>query len=89
MNRVKKPHNLDLRQEEGSSFSGSGLCAGHKITLLHDEGNGVLLNGSGLGVTRFFNVFIEQGAEVGPSEVVDGGWHVFAGTFDLKITQNS
>ena len=42
---------VQKRQGEGRGFSGSGLGAPEQIAPLHDERNGLHLNGRGRGVT--------------------------------------
>lgn len=53
-------HQLQDWQREGGSFSSSGLCTAKNIFTLKDRRNGLLLNGSWVGV-RFLFKRIEDG----------------------------
>eukprot|EP00128_Syssomonas_multiformis_P013836 Colp12_sorted_trinity150504_noHs@31596 len=86
--RTRRLRLEDVRKggdEESGSLAGSGLSASHQITLTHDSGDRVLLNGSGLAVASKLDVLPENGSEINLSERGDRLRGIVAGSFDRDV----
>ena len=73
------------REQETTSLSGTGLSASHQITAIHDNGNGILLDGRRGHITREFDVGQEVIIQRGVGKSVDGLGDIVAGSFHGDI----
>lgn len=72
-------------EEETTSLSGTSLGTSHQVTVVTDNGDGVLLHGSRLGVLGELNVLEEKGVQRRAGESEDGIGDVVAGGLDGDV----
>jgi hypothetical protein len=73
------------REEETTSLSRTSLGTSHQITVVANNGDGVLLDGGRLGVLGELNVLEEKGIQRGAGEGQDGLRDVVTGGLDGDV----
>jgi hypothetical protein len=72
-------------EKETTSLSGTSLGTGHKITAVHDDGNGVLLNGGRNDVAGQLNVGDQVVVQRRVSKLSNRLWDIISGGLDGDI----
>jgi hypothetical protein len=72
-------------EEETTSLSGTSLGTSHQITIVADNGDGVLLDGGRLNVLGELNVLEEEGVQRGAGEGQDGLGDVVTGSLNGDV----